>query len=85
MRGRVEGWPKNSRRGKRGTESAAGRNEGWEVQVLLVWSRGRKRRQWKMGSLGKMTRGEGRARHEAEVTEKHEREVLAPRPPPGSP
>jgi len=85
LRGREEGWRKNSRRGRRGTESEAGRIGGWEVQELLVWSRGRKRRRWKMGRLGKTRKEEERARLEAEAREKHEREALAHLPPPKSP
>ena len=81
---REEGWRRSSRRGRRGTGSEAGRIGGWEGQELLVWSRGRRRRQWKMGSWGKTRRGEGRERHEAEGREMHEREVLALLPP-GSP
>ena len=84
MRGRGAGWQRSSRRGRRETGSEAGRIGGWEGQELLVWSRGRKRRQWKMGSWGKTRREEGRERREAEVREKHEMEVLAPLPP-GSP
>jgi len=81
LRGRGAGWQRSSRRGRRETGSEAGRIGGWEGQELLVWSRGRKRRQWKMGSWGKTRREEGRERHEAEVREKHEMEVSVPLPP----
>ena len=85
MRGRGEGWQRNSRRGRRGRGSEAGRNEGWEGRELLVWSRGRRRRQWKMRSWGKTKREGERERHEAEVREKHERQAAALHLPPGSP
>ena len=71
---------RSSRRGRRETGSEAGRIGGWEGLELLVWSRGRKR-QWKMGSLGKTRMEEGRERREAEVREKHEMEVSVPLPP----
>ena len=85
MRGRVEGWQRNSRQGRRGRGSEAGRNEGWEGRELLVWSRGRRRRQWKMRSWGKKRKEGERERHEAEVRERRERQVAALLLPPGSP